>query len=146
MGSCFAARAVWRKLEGQIDNAPEQKDETSEQMEEEKLSGSKFKGMLGGVTVVAFLSWASYTGFPVAWYHVVGSLMLGLLVAYAAMFGFDKLKQAFYDLGAARPVKFGDADCILCDAAKVFEVCEKLFSIEENCVIAREFIPEDWWK
>ena len=59
---------------------------------------------------------------------------------------FDKLKQAFYDLDAAKPVKFGDADCILCDAAKVFDVCEKLFSIEENCVIDREIIPEEWWK
>ena len=59
---------------------------------------------------------------------------------------FDKMKQAFYDLGAAREVKFGDADCILCDAKKIFEVCEKLFAIEENCVIERAVIPEEWWK
>ena len=48
----------------------------------------------------------------------------------------DKMKQAFYDLGAAKEVKFGDADCILCDAKGIFEVCSKLFAIEENCVIA----------
>ena len=59
---------------------------------------------------------------------------------------FDKLKQAFYDLGAAKPVKFGDADCILCDAKKVYDVCVKLLSIEENCVIEREVIPEEWWQ
>ena len=59
---------------------------------------------------------------------------------------FDKMKQAFYDLGAAKPVKFGDADCILCDAKKVYEVCEKLFSIEPHCVIDRAEIPEEWWK
>ncbi len=59
---------------------------------------------------------------------------------------FDKLKQAFDDLGAAKPVKFGDADCILCDAKKVYEVCEKLFTIEPNCVIDRDEIPEAWWK
>lgn len=59
---------------------------------------------------------------------------------------FDKLKQAFYDLGAAKPVKFGDADCILCEAKKIFAVCERLFSIEENCVIERAELPEDWWK
>ena len=59
---------------------------------------------------------------------------------------FDKLEQAFYDLGAAKPVKFGDADCILCDARKIYEVCQKLFSIEKNCVIDREIIPEEWWK
>ena len=59
---------------------------------------------------------------------------------------FDKMKQAFYDLGAAKPVKFGDADCILCDANKIFEVCKKLFAIEETCIIEREEIPESWWK
>ena len=59
---------------------------------------------------------------------------------------FDKMKQAFYDLGAAKEVKFGDADCILCDAKGIFEVCSKLFAIEENCVIDREVIPENWWK
>ncbi|MBQ9120293.1 MAG: AAC(3) family N-acetyltransferase [Lachnospiraceae bacterium] len=59
---------------------------------------------------------------------------------------FDKMMQAFYDLGAARKVTFGDADCILCDAKGIFEVCKKLFAIEENCVIERDRIPEEWWK
>lgn len=59
---------------------------------------------------------------------------------------FDKMMQAFYDLGAAKKVKFGDADCILCDAKRIFAVCKKLFSIEENCVIERDVIPENWWK
>ena len=59
---------------------------------------------------------------------------------------FDKMKQAFYDLGAAKLVKFGDADCILCEARKIFEVCQKLFEIEETCIIEREEIPEAWWK
>ena len=59
---------------------------------------------------------------------------------------FDKMKQAFYDLGAAKLVKFGDAECILCEARKIFEVCQKLFEIEETCIIEREEIPEAWWK
>lgn len=59
---------------------------------------------------------------------------------------FDKMKQAFYDLGAARKVKFGDAQCILCDARKIFEVCKKLFAIEETCIIERDEIPQEWWK
>lgn len=59
---------------------------------------------------------------------------------------FDKMKQAFYDLGAAREVRFGNADCILCDAKGLFEVCSKLFAIEETCVIEREEIPRSWWK
>ena len=59
---------------------------------------------------------------------------------------FDKMMQAFYDLGAAKEVTFGDAACILCDAKKIFEVCYKLFSIDPQCVIEREHIPEEWWK
>lgn len=59
---------------------------------------------------------------------------------------FDKMKEAFFELGAAKAVKFGDADCILCDAAKIFEVCSKLFAIEETCIIEREEIPEEWWR
>ena len=59
---------------------------------------------------------------------------------------FDKLKQAFYDLGAAKEAKFGDADCILCDAKGIYEVCKKIFAIEETCLIERDVIPQEWWK
>ena len=59
---------------------------------------------------------------------------------------YEKLADAFYGLGAAKKVKFGDADCILCEARKLFEVCKKLYAIEENCIIHRETIPESWWK
>ena len=31
----------------------------------------------------------------VMWYYAVGAVVLGFFVAYAAMFGFDKFKQAF---------------------------------------------------
>lgn len=58
---------------------------------------------------------------------------------------FDKMAQAFYDLDAARDVTFGDAKCILCDAAKIFEVCKMLFSIEETCIIERNELPPEWW-
>ncbi|MBQ7776761.1 MAG: AAC(3) family N-acetyltransferase [Lachnospiraceae bacterium] len=59
---------------------------------------------------------------------------------------FDKMKQAFYDLDGAKEVKFGDAECILCDARKIFEICKRLFAIEEACIIERDVIPETWWK
>lgn len=58
---------------------------------------------------------------------------------------YDKLAQAFYDLGAAKKVKFGDADCILCDARKIYEVTEKVLSHEINCLIDRKEIPREWW-
>ena len=58
---------------------------------------------------------------------------------------FDKLAQAFYDLGAARKVKFGDADCILCEARKIYDVMNKVLSHEINCLIERQEIPREWW-
>lgn len=46
------------------------------------------------LTVAAFFAWTSYVKFAVQWYHVAAAVLLGLFVAYAAMFGFDKFKQA----------------------------------------------------
>ena len=34
------------------------------------------------------------TGIGVTWYMVVAAVVVGMMVAYAAMFGFDKLKEA----------------------------------------------------
>ena len=59
---------------------------------------------------------------------------------------FDKLIPAFEALGATKSVKFGDADCILCKARKVYEVCEKIFTRESSAIIERESIPEEWWR
>lgn len=59
---------------------------------------------------------------------------------------FDKLMDAYFALGAAKKVRFGDAQCILCDAEKLFEVTQKVLSHEINCFIDRESIPEEWWK
>lgn len=46
------------------------------------------------LTLVAFFAWATYTGTAVLWYYVAAVVVVGFLVAYAAMFGFDKLKEA----------------------------------------------------
>lgn len=59
---------------------------------------------------------------------------------------FDKLSEAFEELGATRKVCFGDAECILCDAERIFEIYKKILNIEANCVIEREVIPGSWWK
>ncbi len=49
-------------------------------------------------TMAAFFAWASHTGLTILWYYVVAAFVLGLFVAYAAMFGFDKFKQALTKL------------------------------------------------
>lgn len=59
---------------------------------------------------------------------------------------FVKLTDAFYGLGAAKKVKFGDADCILCDAQKIFEVTEKVLKHNINAVMDCETIPAEWWR
>lgn len=59
---------------------------------------------------------------------------------------FQKLARAYEENKAAENVRFGDADCILCDAKGLFEVTEKVLSHELNCLIERDTIPEEWWK
>lgn len=46
------------------------------------------------VTLVAFFAACQIMGWAVAWYMVAGAVAMGLFVAYAAMFGFDKLREA----------------------------------------------------
>lgn len=46
-----------------------------------------------GLTLLAFFAYTSRKGIPVLWYYVVAAVICGVLVAYAAMFGFDKLKE-----------------------------------------------------
>lgn len=45
------------------------------------------------LTLVAFFAWTSINGIAIVWYYVVAAVVVGILVAYAAMFGFDKLKE-----------------------------------------------------
>lgn len=52
------------------------------------------------ITVVAFFAWVTYAKIAYTWYFVVGAVLLGLFVAYAAMFGFDKFKDALEKLRA----------------------------------------------
>ena len=46
------------------------------------------------LTLVAFFAYAGYSGMLYEWYHVAAAIIVAFLVAYAAMFGFDKLKEA----------------------------------------------------
>lgn len=46
------------------------------------------------LTLGAYFAWSAYRAMTVTWYTVAAAVVVGFLVAYAAMFGFDKLKQA----------------------------------------------------
>lgn len=46
------------------------------------------------LTIVAMAVTCALLQVPVVWYYIVGAVVLGFFVAYAAMFGFDKFKEA----------------------------------------------------
>lgn len=45
------------------------------------------------LTGAAGLAYACINGVTVEWYMIVGNIVLGFAVSYAAQFGFDKLKE-----------------------------------------------------
>lgn len=47
------------------------------------------------LTLASGAAYAEINDIAIVWYHVVGAIVAGIFVAYAAMFGFDKLRQAF---------------------------------------------------
>jgi uncharacterized membrane protein len=55
-----------------------------------------------GVSVVltmgAFFGWVSWKNLTLRWYCVAAAFVFGIFVAYAAMFGFDKFKDALKKL------------------------------------------------
>ena len=50
------------------------------------------------ITVLALYIAAAVMQITVMWYYAVGAVVLGVFVAYAAMFGFDKFKDAWEKL------------------------------------------------
>jgi len=47
-----------------------------------------------GLTLASGAAYAQINSVTITWYAVVAAAVVGLLVAYGAMFGFDKLKEA----------------------------------------------------
>lgn len=45
------------------------------------------------LTLTGGLAYFQVKGIDVVWYYVVALVVIGFMVAYAAMFGFDKLKE-----------------------------------------------------
>jgi hypothetical protein len=45
------------------------------------------------VTIVAFIVYCQILAIEIYWYYFVAAVALGFMVAYAAMFGYDKLKE-----------------------------------------------------
>ena len=45
------------------------------------------------LTVAAGIAYLQFKSIAIAWYMIVALIVVGFMVAYAAMFGFDKLKE-----------------------------------------------------
>ena len=64
-----------------------------------KLTWDKLAVLIAmALTLAAFFAYCEIKGVAIVWYTVVGAVVLGFFVAYAAMFGFDKLKEAIAQL------------------------------------------------
>lgn len=50
------------------------------------------------LTLVAFFGYMAYMNYVVVWYYVAAAVVVGFAVAYAAMFGFDKFKEAIAEM------------------------------------------------
>ena len=50
------------------------------------------------VTILAMVILCAVFKITVMWYYAVGAVVLGIFVGYAAMYGFDKFKEAFEKL------------------------------------------------
>lgn len=61
------------------------------------------------LTLAAFFAYWSYADLPLRWYCAAAAVVVGFLVAYAAMFGFDKLKEILIRLGKTEEAS-GKAD------------------------------------
>lgn len=54
------------------------------------------------VTLVAFFAACQILGIPIAWYTVAAAIVLGFFVCFAAMYGFDKLKQTMEQINSIK--------------------------------------------
>jgi hypothetical protein len=54
------------------------------------------------VTILAVVILCAMMSIPILWYYIVGAVLLGIFVAYASMYGFDKFKATWERLQAYR--------------------------------------------
>lgn len=70
------------------------------------LSGSKAINLFvlalsEGLTVAVFLAYWQIKQMTITWYIIAAFIVIGFMVAFAAMFGFDKLLKYFEKFGGS---------------------------------------------
>ena len=86
------------------------------------------------LTLAAFFAYCEIKGVAIVWYMIVAAVVLGFFVAYAAMFGFDKLKEKVVNplTGKKIGAYYG---CLLLRPGKIMA-----FDDPENPTIMEDFI------
>lgn len=51
-------------------------------------------GISEALTIVVYVAYCNYNNLKILWYYNVAAVVVGFMVSYAAMFGFDTLKEA----------------------------------------------------
>lgn len=59
---------------------------------------------------------------------------------------FVKLTDAYYEFGVAKKVRFGDANCILCDCNGLFEVTKKVLKKDPQWFVTSKSIDPKMWR
>lgn len=47
------------------------------------------------LSIISGVAYLQMNNIAIAWYYIVALIVIGFVVAYTAMFGFDKLKEIF---------------------------------------------------
>ena len=50
------------------------------------------------ITMIVFFAYCTVKNIAITWYYISAAIFLGIMVSYAAMFGFDKLKEILQGL------------------------------------------------
>ena len=52
-----------------------------------------------GITVVAFVAYTQYIQMTILWYMILAAIMAGFIVAFIAMYGWEKLSELWKRFG-----------------------------------------------
>lgn len=52
------------------------------------------------LTLIAFFAYCEINAIKVTWYMVIAAIIVGFMVSYAAMFGYDKLKEVLASINS----------------------------------------------
>ena len=52
-----------------------------------------------GITVIAFIAYMQYIHMTILWYMILAAIMAGFIVAFVAMFGWEKLSDLWKRFG-----------------------------------------------